>query len=290
MIDIGRVFSTGFAMLRQRLWLLVGMWALFFVIQIGFSMVFGFSLGGLGMAGGAALAGGMDNPAALAGMGIGVILVSILFYIAYIALAFAQQGAMVALASPLVEPSFGEAMSLGFKSVLTFLGLMLVLIATYIAFLLVSLVITLVMGLAGETGAGIAALLIIVLAVPAAIYLSCRLSVLVGVVVVERVFNPIAALRRSWAITGGKVLGIFLVFLAFLLLAAVLVLLPALLIFGAVAAAGPGSTAGMGAVMLGVLLFFPLLLLYAIAASALLAALHAEVSGGGAEQLQDVFA
>ena len=37
MIDIGRVFSTSFAIFRQRFWLLVGMWLVFFAIQMGVS-------------------------------------------------------------------------------------------------------------------------------------------------------------------------------------------------------------------------------------------------------------
>lgn len=290
MIDIGRVFSTGWAMLKQRLWLLLGMWLVFLVIQLAFSTVFGLGLGGLGLAGGAALAGGIDNPAALLGMGAGVVFASLLFYAAYLALAFAQQGAMVVLASPLEQPSFGEALVTGGRSALTSLGLMLLLILAYLALALAGVVFTLAMGLLGDAGAGIAALLLVVLAVPAAVYIGCRLSVLIAVVAVERVFNPLAALRRCWAITRGKVPGILLVFIAFVVLAVVLLAVPLLMIVGPSFAGGPDSAAGAGGVLVGILLVFPLFILYSIATSVLVAALHAEVSAGGAERLEQVFA
>lgn len=106
MIDIGRVFSTSWAMLRQRFWLLAGMWGVFFAIQLAGLFVLGILMAMVGVAG-AAAGGGLDDPTAMAGLGVGVILLMVLFYGAYLVLVLAQQAAMVTLASPLEQPSSG---------------------------------------------------------------------------------------------------------------------------------------------------------------------------------------
>jgi membrane-anchored glycerophosphoryl diester phosphodiesterase (GDPDase) len=289
MIDIGRVFSTSWAMLRQRFWQLVGMWAVFFAIQMVAVIVLGVFMAVIGVAG-AGMGGGMNDPAALAGMGIGMILFMVLFYGAYIVLALAQQAAMVTLASPMEEASFGAALSRGFKSALPFFAIATIMVLAYIAIGggLVALVGAVGFG-SPDAAAGLGGILLL-LFLPVLIYLGCRFSVLVPVVAVDQVFNPIAAIKRSWNVTGGKVWRIFLSTVVFTLLTMVIVGLPFLLIFGSVLGSGgePGAGA-IGTMMLGFLLFIPLFIVYTIYASAFIAALHSEVTGGGSETYEEVF-
>ena len=109
-MDIGRVFSISFAMFRQRFWLLLGMWLVFLVIQFAAAIAIFVGVIGMGLAGAAGLAGGLEDPAAFTGLGIGMIAAVVLFYAGYIVILLAQQAAMVTIASPLEEPSFGGAM------------------------------------------------------------------------------------------------------------------------------------------------------------------------------------
>lgn len=291
MIDIGRVFSTSFAMLRERFWPLVGMWALFFVIQMAGVVLLSIGLAVVGIAGGAAgLGAGLDDLSALAGLGIGMIIFIVLYYAAYIVILLAQQAAMVALASPLEDPSFGGALSRGFMSALPFLAITLLLMLAYLAIALAVGAVLGAVGLGSETASGFLGILIALLFVPVAIYFGCRFSVLVPVVAVDQVFSPIAALRRSWALTRGKVLQIFLALLCFILISAVALGLPFGLIFGAVFAGGDDPAALGGLAIIGFLLMFPLFIIYTIYASAFTASLHSEVTDGGAEALEEVFA
>lgn len=291
MIAVGRVFATSFAMFRQRFWLLVGMWLVFFAVQTAASMVLGVGVAVLGIAGVAGLGAGFDDPAALTAAGAAAMILGLLFYGAYAAILLAQQAAMVVLASPLEQPAFGQALVRGFRSVLPFLGLLVLLILIYVA-------ITLGLGLAaaglsfaGEGTFDVLAVLLALLLLPVMLYVGCRLAVVIPVVAVDQVANPLAALRRSWGVTRGKVLGVLLVLLGTGALGLVVVGAPIALIFAA--AIGSGNDPGLfaiGGMIIALVLFLPMLLLYSLFVSAVNAALHAELTDGGAERLEEIFA
>lgn len=289
-MDIGRVFATSFAMLRQRFWLLVGMWAVFFAIQLAASIVLGIGMAVLGMAGAAGMSAGIEDPAAIAGLGVGMIVFMVLFYGAYLVIVLAQQAAMVTIASPLEEPSFSAAMTRGFKSALPFFGIAVLMMLGYLA--LVALMAG-VLGAASVGGgtAGSAAAVVVALAfLPLLIFFACRFSVLIPVVAVDQVFNPVAAMRRSWSVTRGKVLRIMLAFLGFFGITLLALGVPFALLGGAIFAGqdNPAAVAGIG--IIGVLAIIPLFVIYMIFTSTFTAALHSEVTGGGAESLEEVFA
>ena len=66
--------------------------------------------------------------------------------------------------------------------------------------------------------------------------------------------------------------------------------LPFLLVFGAVSGAEENPGAAIGAILLAMLVFIPMIVVYTMFASAYSAALHSEVTGGGSERLEQVFA
>jgi membrane-anchored glycerophosphoryl diester phosphodiesterase (GDPDase) len=110
------------------------------------------------------------------------------------------------------------------------------------------------------------------------------------VVAVDQVFNPIAALRRSWSVTRGKVWRILLALLGFIGISLLMLGVPMALVFG-IAYLGQDSPAvTVIAVIIGFLLFIPLTVVFGIFTSTFTAALHCEVTGGGAERLEAVFA
>jgi hypothetical protein len=278
-------------MLRQRFWLLLGMFAVFFAIQMVGSFVLGIVLAVMGAAGAASLGAGLDDPSAITGMSVGLIIFMVLFYGAYLVLALAQQAAMVTLASPLEEPSFGGAMARGFKSALPFFGITVILMIGYFALSLLVFGVAGVAGLGGGTAGSVVGVVLLLLFVPVIVYLGCRFAVLIPVVAVDQVFNPIAAIRRSWEVTRGRALGIFLSTLAFVVLSMVILGLPFLLIFGSLLGSdGEPGAAAIGGMLLGILAFIPLVVVYTMFASAYAAALHSEVTGGGSERLEEVFA
>ncbi|WDA41200.1 hypothetical protein [Erythrobacter sp. BLCC-B19] len=293
MFDIGRVFSTSFAMLRERLWPLAGMWAVFLAIQMAAYTVLSVVIAVVGIAGIAGLGFAIDDPAsasALSGIGIGVFVMMALFFAAYLMLAFAQQAAMVTLASPLERAAFGDAMLRGFRTCLPFLAISVLLTIGYIAFTLVIMAIMSALALTGSAGAGVFGGLVGLASLPLMLFLACRFAVLVPVVAVDQVFSPIAALRRSWSVTRGKALRIFLALLGFFGIAMVAVLLPFALIFVAADMAQDNTGLGLLLMGLGFLVFVPVGIGFMLYTATFTAALHCEVTGGGAERLEEVFA
>ncbi|MBA4008926.1 MAG: hypothetical protein C0486_09120 [Erythrobacter sp.] len=289
MIDIGRVFATAWAMLRQRFWLLLGMVAVFFAIQIVASMVLGIVLAIMGAAGAVGIGAGLDDPAAITGMSIFFILVMVVIYGAYLVLVLAQQAAMVTIASPLEDPSFGNAMARGFKSALPFFVISVILGIGYVALGAVVFVLVGVAGFGGGLTGGIIGIVLLLLFMPVVVYLGCRFAVLVPVVAVDQVFNPIAAIRRSWAVTRGRVLGIFLAILVLAVLTLAVFGVPFGLIFSTAVSGDPASGAPLLLLLLP-FVFLPLIAVYAMFTASFFAALHSEVTGGGSERLEEVFA
>lgn len=289
MIDIGRVFATAWAMLRQRFWLLLGMVAVFFAIQIVASMVLGIVLAIMGAAGAVGIGAGLDDPAAITGMSIFFVLVMVVIYGAYLVLVLAQQAAMVTIASPLEDPSFGNAMARGFKSALPFFVISVILGIGYVALGAVVFALVGVAGFGGGLTGGIIGIVLLLLFMPVMVYLGCRFVVLVPVVAVDQVFNPIAAIRRSWAVTRGRVLGIFLANLVLAVLTLAVFGVPFGLIFGTAVSGDPASGAPLLLLLLP-FVFLPLIAVYVMFATSYMAALHSEVTGGGSERLEEVFA
>jgi membrane-anchored glycerophosphoryl diester phosphodiesterase (GDPDase) len=289
MIDIGRVFGTAWAMLRQRFWLLLGMFAVFFAIQFVGSMVLGIVVAIMGVAGAASIGAGLEDPAAITGMGVGFILFMVLFYGAYLVLVLAQQAAMVTLASPLEEASFGSAMGRGFKSALPFFVITLILGVGYVVIGGGLAALVAVVGLGSETVGALLGAVLLLLFLPVIVYLGCRMAVLIPVVAVDQVFNPLAAIRRSWAVTRGRALGIFLAILVYGLLTLVVLGLPFGLIFTTALSGDPASGLPLLLLLLP-FVFLPVFVVYTMFASSFIAALHNEVTGGGSERLEEVFA
>jgi hypothetical protein len=193
-METQRVVATPFDMLRRRFWPLVGQWAVFLAIQSGGSMVMGVAMLLFGVAG-----AGLDDPAALGGMVIGMIVFLVPFYGAYLMLIFAQQAALVTMAWPLEDQSFGAAMTRGFRSAVPFFAISLVLTFGYMALATLFVLLASVLGEAAALVGGVLALL----SLPLMVWLGCRFAVLVPVVAVEQVIHPIAALKRCWAVTQG---------------------------------------------------------------------------------------
>ena len=289
-MDIGRVFSISFAMFRQRFWLLLGMWLVFLVIQFAAAIAIFVGVIGMGLAGAAGLAGGLEDPAAFTGLGIGMIAAVVLFYAGCIVILLAQQAAMVTIASPLEEPSFGGAMVRGFRSALPFFALALLMMLGYFILALGIMMLLGVSDAVGGSGGRAFAAILPILFLPVIIYLACRFAVLIPVVAVDQVFNPITALRRSWSVTRGKTLAILLALIAFVVVSLVALGLPVVLLIAAADAAEGGSGAGAVLAIIGGLLIIPVMIVYTLFAAAFTASLHSEVTGGGSDRLEEVFA
>lgn len=282
--SISKAFSDATRSVTERLGSQIAVWAVFFAIQIGAMVVIVIAMGGSIMA--LAAGTGVDSANPLASLGAGMILFIALFYLALIAIAMAANAAQVTIASQLHQPSVGDSVNNGFRSALPLLGAAVLLLIGYF-------VIALALGMVGAAlgaaaGAGAASLLLIGIVGLALAYLGTRLSMVVPAVALDGERNPINAIARSWRMTDGKVLPVFLTYLVFIIALAVII--------GGVAAAlvlptmSGGAAPGFGTIATIFALYLVGIVALTIYAASLTAAVHQQLSGRAVEDASDTFA
>lgn len=131
---------------------------------------------------------------------------------------------MLSLFTDRSRPTVGEAIKLGLGGMLTVIGTQL------IAGLAAAIATALVMGAAAGSGSPVLAVVLGLLTTAGFVYAMIRISLVSPVVMVEGQRNPVAALKRSWELTGGNVLYL----LAFYLLLLVAFLVVYLLLSGGI--------------------------------------------------------
>ena len=291
-MGIGQVISDTFGVVKERFGTLLGLWAVYFGIIIVMFVVFGIGLGAVGLAGMAAMGGGdaMGEGGILA-MGAGMIVFLVLFYLAYILVAMAQYASLISVASPLRQANFSDALSAGWRAAPALLMLMIVLIVGYVAAAMVFSLVAAAFSALGDT----AGLVLSLLLVPVLAWLGCRLAPLFAVVAVDGVRNPFTAIGRSWHLTRGHALTIFLASLAFfiiLLIVCGLLMLPSIGLLASMAdpAAMAEVAPAFGSIALLFLSILVVSALFAILYSAFMAVIHGSLSTASGQGAAEVFA
>ena len=136
--------------------------------------------------------------------------------------------AMLALMRQRGKPTVGEALGSGLRSIATYLGAQVLQAA-----LLVAMVIVLV-GLPAALGSRALSALGMLVGFVLAIYLVIKLVLVSPVIAIEGERNPVAAMRRSWALTKGSSLRLLLFFVllavAFIVISSVISLIATLML------------------------------------------------------------
>ncbi len=289
-IQLGNVFSTGFDMFGKRLLKLAGLWLVFTVLSYAVSGLALLAIGGDAYTGGAL--GGLDPD--LESLGAAMIFGFGLIYLISFYIYGAQSVSMASMASRLTAGNFGQSFTAGFTGGLTMLGVFILLI---IATIVITLPVTMLSAAAGSvSGAlgGIFAFLLFILG----FYLACRISMIFPVVGVEEERNPITVIVRSWKMTKGNVLPIFLILLIIgavtMVLFFVIVLIFGVVMAGTMASIGDGfdpSNLGASIGLLGVflLVFLALAGLFSSLISAIFSAVHSEISTIEDDVIHDTF-
>lgn len=177
------------------------------------------------------------------------------------------------------RPTVGEAISIGVRGVLPYLGAQLLLGAGF------GIIGGLLLAVAMATGAKAIAVVIGLMLVVALIYVALRTSLVAPVVAVDQIRNPIAALKRSWALTEGNA-GKIMLFFFLLVLAFGIAMMVVMMIIGVVLALAAGSDLArtLSAVVSSFLT--SVMTIYFIAA---LASIHRQLSGPSAGAISETF-
>lgn len=175
--------------------------------------------------------------------------------------------AMVALLRRRANPTVGEALGAGARSVIPYIAAQILqtLLIVAVAFLLTAVF--------GVTGVIALAALGAVVAFVVVCYLVTKLSLVAPVIAIEGERNPIAALRRSWGLTKGNSMRLF-VFYALLIIAFLIVSLLISLVLGLVFALAGEQAATLGEAVISGLINSVMIMIVAC----VLAAAHTQLA------------
>lgn len=186
--------------------------------------------------------------------------------------------ALLALLRADNRPTVGEAIAIGAIGFLTSIAATLVF---YIGF---SVVATVILGVAMAINVTALTVILGIVIFIALIYFAIKLSLLAPVIAIEKVYNPFAALMRSWRLTKGNSLRLF-AFFALLIIAVVVVSMVLGLIVGLAFGLAGGEVARIGNGLLNSLLNA----VYVVLMLGVLAAVHRQLAGPDAEVVSETF-
>ncbi|ANY19483.1 Membrane domain of glycerophosphoryl diester phosphodiesterase [Tsuneonella dongtanensis] len=184
---------------------------------------------------------------------------------------------LLALLSDRSRPTVGEALKIGLKMLLPYLGAQILVSVLYGLLLLVPIAVGAGTSVATGVLVGIVAFVLLV-------YLFTKFLLVTPVIAIERVGNPLAALGRSWRLTKGNSLRLFF-FILLLLVALVVVGGVISMILGLILALAGEEVARIGnAIVSGLVngVFYVIFL-------AVLAAIHRQLTGGSPEAVSETF-
>ena len=197
---------------------------------------------------------------------------------------------LLALLTDRKRPTVGEAIGIGLRAVPTVIAAAVLLM---IAMMLATVPVSLLAGLMAAA-AGPAAVVVVIALLVGFAYVMTKLSLLLPVIVIARTINPIAALLRSWRLTKGNSVRLFffylLLFVAYLVIAIVFGLLFSLFVGGGMAAIqGGGAQAGAGATLAMCLVSGVIGTVASVILTAILAAVHHQLSGPSPDAVSATF-
>ena len=197
---------------------------------------------------------------------------------------------LLALLTDRKRPTVGEAIGIGLRAVPTVIAAAVLLM---IAMMLATVPVSLLAGLMAAA-AGPAAVVVVIALLVGFAYVMTKLSLLLPVIVIDRTFNPVAALLRSWRLTKGNSVRLFffylLLFVAYLVIAIVFGLLFSLFVGGGMAAMqGGGAQAGAGATLAMSLVSGVIGTVASVILTAILAAVHHQLSGPSPDAVSATF-
>lgn len=280
-----RAISDTFQALKDQFGPMLGIWGIFFVIQIALIGLFAM-VSGAGMA----MMGDINSMEALSG---GFFVGVFVLYLVYFYLSMASSASLTSAASPLTRSGFSEALGAGFRSGLPLMGVMLLLfVAYFVVALLFGLVVGVIGAVVGQDAAGLLALIIIV---PGMAYLVTKVSLVLPVVAVDGERNPITAIRSAWRMSDGATLKMALLYLGFGAVVGILIGLLFVPMLGSVAtavAAGqePGFAMMMGSLGYMLVGWAALGVAIALSFASLMAAIHSQLSDRSSDSVGETFA
>ena len=185
--------------------------------------------------------------------------------------------ALLALLRDRRRPTVGEAISAALRGLLPAIGTALMLALAITAAVVVAALVTGLLSLGGA--------LLGLLLIPAFIWLLVRVSLWQPVIAIDRVANPIRVIGRSWALTRGNGLRLFVFYLLLFIAYIVVSIVIGLVASGLLLALGETAALIVGAIVSGLIGTVAAVIFVAV-----LAAVHRQLAGQPATEVRDTSA
>jgi hypothetical protein len=187
--------------------------------------------------------------------------------------------ALLTLLNDNARPTVGEAIRAGVIGLLPYIGTQLLMI------LGLGIPLGGLAALAGVSGSTGLVAIVVLVALVALLYVLIKTSLISPVIAIEKRYNPLAVLARSWSLTRGNSLRLFLFYLLLgiayfviaMLVGGILGLVIAMMGTGTAATVANGVVSGLLAAAVSILMV------------GLLAAIHRQLAGPGAESTAKTF-
>lgn len=192
----------------------------------------------------------------------------------FVLLVVAQYIGVLGLLSLLTDrarPTVGEALKFGAMCMLPYIG------AVILMTLAMAVVISIPMAIGAALGGVAGGVVVVAIAIPLLFYLSVKFSLAAPVMAIEKQFNPVTALIRSWQLTKGNSFRLFF-FYALLLVALLVISMVISFIIGTGLAIMGQEAAMIGNSIIGSIINAGIV----TAMLGIWAAIHRQLSGGGA--------
>ena len=203
------------------------------------------------------------------------------YWWAFLASALVQAVGTLALLTLLTDtsrPTVGEALKQGGHGILPYLGTQILL------GLGAALMIGLPIGLAVASGSSALITILAFVAIPAAVYVLIKTVLITPVIAIDKIYNPVAIIKRSWSLTSGNSLRL-LGFFALIIIAMGILFMVINGILSVVLAAIGGQIQLIGGSIVSGLLNTG----FAVIMLAVLAGIHRQLSGAATEDVSDTF-
>ena len=184
---------------------------------------------------------------------------------------------LLALLTDRQRPTVAEALAKGAKYLLPYLGTQILIAIAAVAIVMIPVA----LGAAAGVGVGLLAGLV---AGPVLIYLLTKFSLSTPVIAIEGQLNPFAVLARSWRLTKGNSLRLFLFYLLLFI-----VLIVVSMVLGMVIAALTLLAGDEGGLIVSGLFNAVLNLVTVVIVLAVLAAVHRQLAGPSAAAVSETF-
>lgn len=186
--------------------------------------------------------------------------------------------ALLALLRDSGRPTVGEALKTGIAALLPAIGAYILLI------LALGVVVAVLMGIAVGTGSAALGFLLGMLAMVLTVYIFVKFSLMGPVIAIDKVFNPVTALTRSWQLTKGNSFRLFLFYVLLFIVYIVVSMVFAAVLGALLFAFGPDTALTVNSLVSGVLSAAVTVVFVAV-----VAAVHRQLSGPSAAAVSETF-